>query len=147
MRHSYGWPWQFAYAATQCSSKPAYYSYRHYKGGSAGFGIRRPLRYLVHRLDLDDSQTRRMAAVLNQLKTEREQAQLDEKRTVTAVAELMSEDTPTLDEVQAALKPRIDSVEKLNTEVAKAVVAISDFLDEDQKDEFVSLLLAESITL
>lgn len=148
MKHYYGWPWRYAYAADHCSTPKRYHSFRHWRGGGgAGFGVRRPLRYLAHRLDLDDSQTRRMASVLNQLKTEREQAQLDEKRSVSALADLMAEGTPTIDEVKQVLESRLSSTEQLNHETAKAVVAISDFLDQDQKEEFINLMLTGSISL
>jgi hypothetical protein len=137
--------WDFAFAGPKKSS--TYKSKWHKRGGGAEFGVRRPLRYLSYHLDLDDNQTRRMAQLLNQLKTEREQAQLDEKRSVSALADAMSEGTPTLDEVKTILSSRIRSTEKLNDETAKAVVAISDFLDEDQKEEFINLLLTGAFSL
>src|SRR5580693_898248 len=43
-----------------------------YGGGS--FGVRRPLRFLAHKLDLDDKQVGELAHVLSELKTERAQA-------------------------------------------------------------------------
>jgi len=85
--------------------------------------------------------------VLNQLKTERDQAALDEKRTVASVAVLLENGTPTLDEVREALQGRVASAEQLREETAKAVVAISDFLDQDQREEFINLLLTGSVTL
>jgi hypothetical protein len=88
-----------------------------------------------------------MARVLNQLKTERDQAALDEKRTVASVAVLLENGTPTLDEVREALQGRVASAEQLREETAKAVVAISDFLDQDQREEFINLLLTGSVTL
>ncbi len=146
MRHTkHNWPWRFAYAATQNSNFQE--SRWHNRGGGSSFGVRRPLRYLVHKLDLDESQTRKMAGVLNQLKTEREQAELDEKRTVAAMAHLLEEGTPSLDEVRVALSGRVKSAEHLREETAKALVAISNFLDDDQRDEFVNLLLTGSVSL
>ncbi|MCG8436009.1 MAG: hypothetical protein MJA83_18470 [Gammaproteobacteria bacterium] len=145
MRHSYCGPWRYAYATS--SKKPFYESRWHSRGGGRSFGVRRPLRYLAYRLDLDESQTRRMATVLNQLKTEREQADLDEKRTVASMAALLEEGTPTLDEVREALSGRVSSAEHLREETAKALVAISDFLDQDQREEFINLLLTGSIAL
>ncbi len=85
--------------------------------------------------------------MLNQLKTERDQAALDEKRTVASVAVLLESGTPTLDELREALQGRVDSAEQLREETAKAVVAISDFLDQDQREEFINLLLTGSVTL
>ncbi len=167
MRHTKNhWPWHFAYAAYQSNHRnretqddssshqrtnpgktfyDAFESRWHGRGG-AGFGVRRPLRYLVHRLELDESQTRKMASVLNSLKTERDQSELDEKRTVTAMANLLAEGTPSLADTRAALAGRVRSAEHLQEETAKAVVAISDFLDEDQRGEFVNLLLTGSLS-
>ena len=59
----------------------------------------------------------------------------------------MAVGTPTLDDVRGVLAPRTAATEKLNEETAKAVVAISDFLDPDQKEEFINLLLTGSISL
>ena len=157
MRHISCWPWRTAYAhaythpytakLTNRLSKNIQESRWHHGGGGHGFGVRRPLRYLTHHLELDESQVRRMATVLNSLKTEREQAELDEKRTIAAMAGLLEEGTPTLDEVRGVLDVRVKSAEQLKEETAKSVVAISDFLDEDQRQEFIKLLLTNSVSL
>ena len=147
MKHAYCWPWRYAYA-NHHSSKSFHESRWHKNsgGGPRNFGVRRPLRYLTWRLDLDESQTRRMARVLNQLKTEHEQAAVDEKRTVAALAKSMESGTPTLDEAREALSGRVQTAEKLREETAKAIVAISDFLDEDQREEFINLILTGSVS-
>ncbi|HIG39684.1 MAG: hypothetical protein ABGY96_05940 [bacterium] len=145
-RHKvYCWPWQEAYAG-HSSSHQTYESRWHSHRGS-NFGVRRPLRHLTHRLDLDDSQVRRLASVLNQLKTEREQASLDEKRSTAAIAELLSGGTPTLEECRATLASRLETAKNLNEETAKAIVAISDLLDDDQRIEFTNLLLTGGFAL
>ncbi|MBO6558323.1 MAG: hypothetical protein JJ957_17585 [Pseudomonadales bacterium] len=147
------WPWRYAYATgdktnRSCdSSRQSFYETRWHRQSGRSFGVRRPLRYLAHHLDLNESQTRRMASVLNTLKTEREQAELDEKRTVTALASLLEEGTPTLAEARKVLKARVDSADQLKEETAKALVAISDFLDQDQREEFINLLLTGSVSL
>ncbi len=143
--HSYRWPWRFAYAdqsthQTSNRCKINRYETRWHNRGGADFGVRRPLRYLSHHLDLDENQTRRMAAILNQLKTEREQATLDEKRCASALAQLLEAGTPTLEETREVLSPRVASAEHLKEEVAKAIVAISSFLDDDQRGELITLM-------
>ena len=147
MRHykAYCWPWQQAYEG-HSSSHQNYESRWHSHRGS-NFGVRRPLRHLTHRLDLDDSQVRRLASVLNQLKNEREQAKLDEKRSTAAIADLLSKGTPTLEECRETLASRIETAKNLNEETAKAIVAISDLLDDDQRVEFTNLLLTGGFTL
>ena len=145
MRHTnYCWPWAFAYAAHHVN-KTHYESRWHHRGGRGYFGVRRPLRYLAHQLDLDDSQTRKMASILNQLKTEREQAELDEKRTVAGMANLLADGTPSLNEMREALSGRVKSAQHLQEETAKAVVAIVNLLDDDQRGEFITVLLTGSV--
>ena len=106
-----------------------------------------PLRHLTYRLDLNESPKRRMATALNQLKTEREQVELIEKRTVAALASLLEAGTPTLAEAKEVLNDRVDSAEHLRDETAKAVVANSDFLDDDQRDKSIEMLLTGAIAL
>ena len=146
--HKVFWPWEYAYAghSSPRSSYKKYESRWHSHSGS-NFGVRRPLRYLTHRLDLDDSQVRGMASILNQLKTEREQATLDEKRCTAAIADLLSKGTPTLEECSETLSSRLDTTKQLNEETSKAIVAICTLLDDDQREEFTKLLLMGDFTL
>src|SRR5262245_562614 len=60
--------------------------------GIGGFGVRRPLRFLAHKLDLDDRQVAELARILDELKTERAQAEVDRRRTVSAFADALSGD-------------------------------------------------------
>src|SRR5262249_58146174 len=56
----------------------------------AGFGVRRPLRFLAHRLRLDDKQVAELARILDELKTERAQAEVDRRRTLSAFADALT---------------------------------------------------------
>jgi len=121
--------------------------HHHHAGGSANFGVRRPLRYLSHQLDLDESQTRKVAGILNRLKTEQEQAALDTKRTTQALAELMSGEAPLAEELKVALAPRMHSAQRLQDELAHAIQALHAALDAGQCDRFADLLNSGSIVL
>ncbi len=147
MRHANCWPWRYAYAsavnhAAHTIRKRSRYETRMHRHGGGDFGVRRPLRYLTHALDLDEGQTRRMARVLNQLKTEREQGKVDENRTNAEVARLLESGTPTMDEMRTALAKRVSSAEHMREETAKALVAMSDLLDDDQREMLAGLLVA-----
>src|SRR5258706_12358795 len=50
-------------------------SYRAEFSSGASFGVRRPLRFLAWKLELDEKQTVELAKVLAELKTERAQAE------------------------------------------------------------------------
>ena len=52
-----------------------------------GFGVRRPLRFLAHKLELSEAQVPELARILDELKTERAQAEVDNRRTITAFAD------------------------------------------------------------
>ena len=61
--------------------------------GEGNFGVRRPLRFLAHKLDLDERQVGELASILNDLKTERAQAAVDDRRAVAGFADALSGDS------------------------------------------------------
>src|SRR5258708_12340914 len=69
------------------------------EGFAGGFGVRRPLRFLAYKLDLDDRQVTALARILDELKTERAQAEVDRRRTVSAFADALAGDA--FDEAKA----------------------------------------------
>src|SRR5262245_64158470 len=87
--------------------------------GFGGFGVRRPLRFLAHRLDLDERQVAELARILDELKTERAQAEVDRRRTLTAFADAVSGDA--FDAAKAAEGGglRVQSAERLRGAVLK----------------------------
>ncbi len=58
--------------------------------GGGGFGVRRPLRFLAYKLGLDERQVTELARVLNELKLERAQAEVDRRRTVASLADAVA---------------------------------------------------------
>ena len=137
--------WDRRYAYAQAGrSRPFYESRRH---GRGSFGVRRPLRYLSYHLNLDDTQMRRIATVLDRLKTEREQAKLDESRTVSDLAGLVTKDDLSIGMLKEALAPRVETAERLQLAVARAVQDIVRELDPDQREEFAYLLTSKVLVL
>src|SRR5438445_309980 len=61
--------------------------------GGTPFGVRRPLRFLAYKLELDEAQVAELARVMSDLKTERAQAAVDNRRSVTALADIIAGDT------------------------------------------------------
>ena len=147
MYHRYhGWSRRYAFA--HAYHQPSYESRKHSSYRShGGFGVRRPLRYLGYHLDLDDEQMRRVAAILDRLKNEREQAKLDESRTVSELAALVVKEGVSIDDLKAALAPRVASAERLQLVVARAVQEITEVLELEQREEFAYLLSNRSIVL
>jgi Spy/CpxP family protein refolding chaperone len=102
-------------------------------GVGGGFGIRRPLRFLAHKLDLDDAQVAALARILDELKTERAQAEVDRRRTVAAFADALAADP--FDAVKAGeggdLRAR--SAERLREVVLQSLQQIHAVLNADQR--------------
>lgn len=140
--------WSRRYAFAHAYHQPSYESRKHSSYRShGGFGVRRPLRYLGYHLDLDDEQMRRVAAILDRLKNEREQATLDESRTVSELAALVTKEGVSIDDLKSALAPRVASAERLQLVVARAVQEITEVLELEQREEFAYLLSNRSIVL
>src|SRR5882672_9434381 len=108
------------------------------EGGA--FGVRRPLRVLAFKLGLDDSQVAEMARILNELKTERAQAAVDDRRTLTAFADALAGET--FDEARAkqGAELRRKGAERLGEAVLKALGRIHKVLDAEQRERFAYLI-------
>src|SRR5262245_29140337 len=55
-----------------------------------GFGVKRPLRFLAYKLELTEAQVSALAGILDELKIERAQAAVDDRRTLSAFADAVS---------------------------------------------------------
>ena len=131
----------------ELSKRPEAWETRSHRSHGGSFGVRRPLRYLRYHLDLDESQTRRVAAILNELKLEREQARVDEKRSLHALADILTRDDSGAEHFKTALEPRVSSAERMRSEVAKALDALCKVLDPDQREEFADMVRSGQISL
>ena len=156
--HCNRWSRRYAYAYAHASdgsrssthSDSCGYQSRRHRGhhrASSGFGVRRPLRYLSYHLDLDDGQMRRIAAIMDRLKIEREQAGLDEARTVTRVASLVTNPDVSVDMLKDALAPRVAIAEQLQLATARALQDIILELDAEQREDFAYLLNSKGFVL
>ena len=116
-------------------------------GGGGRFGVRRPLRFLAHKLDLDERQVSELARILDELKTERAQAEVDERRSITALADAVG--GATFDEQRAteAAKTRSRTAERLGDAVVKALRQIHALLQEEQRARLAYLVRTGVVTL
>ncbi len=105
-----------------------------------GFGVRRPLRFLAHRLDLDEAQVAEMARILDELKTERAQAAVDNRRTITAFADALTGDAFDSGRAEEGGKLRVQSAEQLRAAVLKALQQIHGILRPEQRSRLAYLI-------
>ncbi|MGE0623592.1 MAG: periplasmic heavy metal sensor [Pseudomonadales bacterium] len=159
------WPFRYAYAygygtsadrgrdrdRTDEDATPwqEHRGHQHWKSGrrSGSFGVRRPLRYLSYQLDLDESQRRRIAVALDAVKTEREQAALDEKKMAADLADLVAKPEFTDEALNGVLSARVTSTDRVQKQVARAIRDIAAALDPDQREEFAYLLRTGAIQI
>lgn len=101
--------------------------------GGGPFGVRRPLRFLAHKLDLSEAQVGELARILDDLKTERAQAEVDHRRTVASFADAL--EAAAFDEARAKEGGdlRVKSAESLREAVLRALSRLHALLDEDQR--------------
>jgi hypothetical protein len=100
---------------------------------SAGLGVRRPLRFLAWKLELDDDQTARLARILERLKLERAQASLDLRRAAADLADALEADEFARDKVDSANTLRAEAARRVETAVATALQELHALLEPDQR--------------
>jgi len=108
--------------------------------GGEGFGVRRPLRFLAFKLELDEAQVTELAAVLSELKTDRAQAAVDQRRTTSSLAEAITGETFDEAKAKAAAEERTKSTERVQAAVVKALARIHALLKPEQRAKLAYLL-------
>lgn len=111
------------------------------------FGVRRPLRFLAYKLELSEDQVSVLAAVLDELKTERAQAAVDQRRRVSALAEAVA--SAEFDEQRLASvdQEQQKSEERIRNAVAAALRKIHAALDEEQRKRLAYLLRTGALSI
>lgn len=111
------------------------------------FGVRRPLRFLAHKLDLTEEQTAELARIIDELKTERAQAEVDHRRTVTAFADALESAEFGEPRAREGGDLRVKSAERLRDAVIKALSRIHALLNDDQRKRLSYLVRTGVVTL
>jgi len=160
--HSHPWSWRRArHAFAKCGGfggwpgcGPGHHSWEGpaeegFEGGFAGggLGVRRPLRFLVHKLGLEEPQIAELARILNELKTERAQAEVDRRRTLASLADALGRDT--FDAARAAEGGdlRVQSAERLRHAVLKALQQIHAILNPEQRVRLAYLIRTGTLVI
>jgi Spy/CpxP family protein refolding chaperone len=115
--------------------------------GGSGFGVRRPLRFLAHKLELNDEQVAQLAAILNTLKTERAQSEVDYRRRTAALAEAFEGASFDQAKVDAANADQALSAEHLRLSVKAALEQMHALLNDEQRKKFAYLLRAGVLSI
>jgi Spy/CpxP family protein refolding chaperone len=114
---------------------------------SGAFGVRRPLRFLAHRLEMDEEQVTELAAILNELKTERAQAAVEERRSLTTYADAIAAASFDESAVSEASKRRVQSSSEVQGAVLNALRRIHALLRPEQRSRFAYLLRTGALSI
>jgi Spy/CpxP family protein refolding chaperone len=119
----------------------------HGDAGGGSFGVRRPLRFLAYKLQLNDQQVGELARILGELKTERAQADVDGRRTVAGFADAVTGAAFDDAKAQDAAALRVKSAERLRDAVVGALKKIHAVLDEEQRARLAYLIRTGTISI
>ncbi len=115
--------------------------------GGGSFGVRRPLRFLAYKLDLEEPQITELARILNELKTERAQAAVDDRRAVSGLADAVAGESFDPTKAKAAAGARVGSAEKLRDAVVAALGKIHALLTPEQRKKLAYLIQTGTLSI
>jgi len=114
--------------------------HHHHEADRSAFGVRRPLRFLAHKLDLDDRQIAALVRILDELKTERAQAEVDRRRSLSAFADAVGGDAFDEGRAKEASGTRVATAERLRDAVTNALRKLHALLEKDQRERLAYLI-------
>ena len=109
-------------------------------GSGGGFGVRRPLRFLAHKLELDEKQVVLLARILDQLKTERAQASVDDRRALGEFADALAGDAFDTTKATAAGDRRVEGNKRLRETLLRSLQEIHAMLNSEQRARLAHLI-------
>jgi len=109
--------------------------------------VRRPLRFLAWKLDLEESQVVEMAAILNDLKTERAQADVDDRRALSLLADAAQGESFDRDKAAEATRLRTQSTERVQQKVVDSLTRIHALLDAERRSRLAYLLRTGTLVM
>ena len=115
--------------------------------GDAGLGVRRPLRFLAFKLELDEKQVGELAKILADLKTERAQAEVDGRRTLASFADALGREQFDETAAQQAAQLRVATAERLRDAVVQALKRLHTMLDPEQRERLAYLIRTGTLAL
>ena len=114
--------------------------------GSAGLGVRRPLRFLAWKLDLTQEQIASIARILERLKIERAQAEVEQRRSAAALADALEGEAFDAAAASVASDHRADAARAVQKAVANALGEMHAALEPDQRRRLAMLIRTRAIT-
>jgi hypothetical protein len=109
-------------------------------GRPGRFGMRRPLRFLIDHLGLDDAQANELSRAIDELRLEREQAALDLRRAQSKLADLLETDPLDPTALAAAAEMRVAAARRERDAVVAAFTRVHATLKPEQRPKLATLI-------
>jgi Spy/CpxP family protein refolding chaperone len=123
------------------------HGHHHRDEDRSAFGVRRPLRFLAHKLDLDDRQVTAMVRILDELKTERAQAEVDDRRSLAEFADAVAGEAFDASKAASAGERRVQSAARVRDTLIRALQEIHALLTPEQRDRLSYMLRTGILTV
>jgi Spy/CpxP family protein refolding chaperone len=139
---------QEQYAHHGCGERGGWFmphhSYEHHMAerfeGRSGFGVRRPLRFLAYKLDLDKKQITELARILDELKIERAQAEVDDRRALAEFADAVAGETFDASKASSAGDRRVQTTARVRDTLIRTLQQIHALLNTEQRQRLAYLI-------
>ncbi len=129
----------------------SHFEHHHYPGPGhsfpGGLGVRRPLRFLAWKLDLDERQVAELASVLNALKTERAQAEVDDHRALALLADAAESEPFDTAKAEESARLRTQAAERVQRKVTESLARIHAALSPEQRSRLAYLLRTGTLAM
>ena len=104
------------------------------------FSVKRPLRFLIHKLELEEEQILVVADVLSDFKIEKDYADVERRRAKKVLVSALKGDDFDHETAAEGVKQQVDAVEKLHTAFVAGLERIHEVLDASQREKLAFLL-------
>jgi len=142
-----GWRHARAYAVAGCRPAVEMSMSDGDFGSGASIGVRRPLRFLAWKLDLDEKQVTELAKVLTDIKTERAQADVDARRTATVLADLAAAAEFDQAKAKEVADLKVKSAQRVQDALVQTLSRLHAILSPEQREKLAHLIRTGTLQL
>jgi hypothetical protein len=115
--------------------------------GAGGLGVRRPLRFMVRQLELTAEQSAELASILDEIRYERAQVELDVQRTQVGFADAFGASELNAEALRQLAQQRVRSQERLAGATVRCLERTHALLDEEQRKRLTMLLRTGALSI
>lgn len=102
---------------------------------------------MAHKLELSDDQVTQLAIILNELKTERAQAAVDQRRSINSFADALVSEAFDEGKAESAGAQRVKSADLVRTAVQNALRKVHALLDAGQRERLAYLMRTGALSI